>query len=414
MKYLTYISLTFLLLTAAWHAEAKELIVCPDGCTYSSIQEAVKAAESGDTVSIKSGLYKEGTIEITKPLLIRGIGEPVLDGEGKHEILTITANNVTVRGLLLRNTGSSFMEDRSAISLEKSQHCVIEDNRLEDTFFGIYLLNSRNCTIRNNKIYGKAKEEATSGNAIHLWYSDSMHIEGNEAMNHRDGIYLEFVKSSYIENNISRGNLRYGLHFMFSDFNQYVGNTFEQNGAGVAVMFSKGIRMEQNRFVQNWGTASYGLLLKEIYDSEIKGNSFTKNTVGIFSESVTRCNITRNDFSRNGWAIRMSGSSMDNTISRNNFFSNTFDVSTSARENHNLYSENYWSDYTGYDLDRDQIGDVPYRPVKLFSYLVGEIDTSVLLLRSFFIDMLNYAEKIMPALTPADLLDEKPLMRPVQ
>lgn len=414
MKYLTYLPLTFLLLTATWHAEAKELMVCPEGCTYSSIQEAVRAAESGDTVSIKSGLYKEGAIEITKPLLIRGIGEPVLDGEGEHEILTITANRVTVRGLLLRNTGSSFMEDRAAISLEKSQHCVVENNRLEDTFFGIYLLNSRNCIIRNNKIYGKAKEEATSGNAIHLWYSDSMHIEGNVAMNHRDGIYLEFVKSSYIKNNISKGNLRYGLHFMFSDFNQYVGNRFEQNGAGVAVMFSKEIRMEQNHFVQNWGTASYGLLLKEIYDSEIKQNTFTKNTVGIFSEGVTRCTIKGNTFSRNGWAIRMSGSSQDNLFTRNNFMSNTFDVSTNARTNYNTYTENYWSEYAGYDLDRDQIGDVPYRPVKLFSYVIAEVDASVLLLRSFFIDVLNYAEKIMPSLTPADLLDDKPLMRPVK
>ena len=395
-------------------ARGEELRVCPSGCEFSSIQEAINSAREGDTITVKEGIYKENTLIVDKRLLLRGEDNAVLDGDGKREVMEVKANGVKVQGFTFQNTGMSYLEERAGISLNNSKHTVVEDNIFKNTFFGVYLEKSHNCIIRNNKIYGEAKMEASSGNAIHLWYSDSATITGNEAYNHRDGIYLEFVNNSRIENNISRGNLRYGLHFMFSDYNHYIKNTFEKNGAGVAVMFSRHIKMVQNKFLHNWGTASYGLLLKEIFDSEIKQNTFTKNTVGIYAEGITRCLVYENSFSRNGWALKMSGSSQDNTFKRNNFLSNTFDVSTNARTNYNTYTENYWSEYAGYDLDRDQIGDVPYRPVKLFSYVVSEVDASVLLLRSFFIDVLNYAEKIVPSLTPADLLDDKPLMRPVK
>ena len=412
--YLKHNILCFFLLGSALLARGNELKVCRNGCGYSTIQEAINAAGAGDTISVQPGLYQEKTIQVNKTLFLRGEGKAILDGEGQHEIMEVTAPGVTIQGFTFQNTGMSYLEDRAAVNVNKSKHVIVEHNIFKNTFFGIYLEKSNNCLIRNNKIYGEAKMEASSGNAIHLWYSDSATITGNEAKNHRDGIYLEFVNNSRIEDNISRGNLRYGLHFMFSDYNHYINNTFENNGAGVAVMFSKHIKMVRNRFLHNWGTASYGLLLKEIFDSEIKQNNFTKNTVGIYAEGVTRCNINGNSFSRNGWAVRMSGSSQDNVFTRNNFLSNTFDISTNARTNYNTYTGNYWSEYAGYGLDRDQIGDVPYRPVKLFSYVMSEVDASVLLLRSFFIDILNYAEKIMPSLTPADLLDDKPLMRPVK
>ncbi|MGK7389080.1 MAG: nitrous oxide reductase family maturation protein NosD [Candidatus Cyclobacteriaceae bacterium M2_1C_046] len=404
------IALGLLLIFVSYVGFGKEILVCNSNCQNSSIQAAIDSASPGDTISILPGLYKQGTIKIDKKLVVRGIDNPVLDGENKYELIQVEADEVVVSGLTLQNTGMSYMEERSGIVLQKSKHSIVENNILKNTFFGIYAENSFGCSIVNNIIIGEAVMESSSGNAIHLWYSDSMKIVGNQALNHRDGIYLEFAKNGHIENNISKGNLRYGLHFMFSDNNQYIENVFEANGAGVAVMFSKNITMIKNKFRLNWGTASYGLLLKEIYDSTIENNEFYQNTIGIYAESVTRCNLRNNDFKRNGWAIKMAGSSMDNVITRNNFLSNTFDISTSAKRNTNTYIENYWSSYSGYDLDRNGYGDVPYRPVKLFSYIVGEVDASVLLLRSFFIEILDYAEKVIPSMTPADLIDEKPLM----
>jgi len=97
---------------------------------------------------------------------------------------------------------------------------------------------------------------------------------------------------------------------MFSNNDIYKNNTFENNGAGVAVMFSKKIKMYDNHFQYNWGSASYGLLLKEINDAEIIGNTFEENTIGINVEGTNRINYKNNTFKRNGWAVKVKGPAM--------------------------------------------------------------------------------------------------------
>ncbi len=378
---------------------------------YGTLKEAISQASSGDTIFVSQGTYREGSIVIDKPLFIIGIGQAVLDGENEYGILRVESDSVLIRGLTLKDVGISYVEDLSAIRIVNSSHCTIESNRLVNAFFGIYLERSKDCIIRDNHILGYSEHEMNSGNAIHLWYSSRNLIEGNHAEGHRDGIYLEFVDNSTVKNNMVKDNLRYGLHFMFSDDDHYLNNTFVANGAGVAVMFSKNIRMEDNEFLDNWGSSAYGLLLKDITDSEIRNNYFSKNTTGIYGEGAIRIHITGNDFVRNGWAINMMGSCNDNTVHRNNFLNNTFEVTTNSKRNHNSYDGNYWSENTGsYDLDRDGISDVPYRPVKLFSFMMSNMESSTILMRSLLVDLINHAEKVAPVITPHNLMDHKPLM----
>jgi nitrous oxidase accessory protein len=199
---------------------------------------------------------------------------------------------------------------------------------------------------------------------------------------------------------------------MFSNDNAYTGNTFRNNGAGVAVMFSKRITMRENVFADNWGRAAYGLLLKEIYDAEITGNRFQQNTIGILVEGSARVQYERNEFRNNGWAVQMSGGCLDNTFTKNNFVSNAMDLVVHGKINNNTFDENYWSEYTGYDLDRDGLGEVPHRPVKLYSYILSRSPESIVLLRSFFVDLLNFAEQVSPVFTPQNVLDHTPLMQP--
>lgn len=409
MKKLIYL---LLILSIAVPSMAQQLKVCAD-CQFKSIQTAIEAAKKGDQIVVNEGYYAEGNIKINKPLTLTGKNFPVVDGKNETEIFTITADSVTLEGFQIQNVGTSYTVDRAGINIVKSQHVLIRNNKLVNTFFGVYLQKSSFCTVENNEIVGEAVQEMSSGNAIHLWYCKNSLIKNNVVKNHRDGIYLEFVDKSTIIDNVSEGNIRYGLHFMFSNEDNYIRNTFRDNGAGVAVMFSREIVMNNNHFDHNWGTTSYGLLLKEIYDGEIKNNRFTQNTNAIYGESATRLKIHHNTFERNGWALRLLGSSMDNTITANNFYNNTFDVTTNSSRNYNDYTGNYWNDYTGYDLDKDGIGDVPYRPVKLFSYVVSRTESSIILLRSLFIDLINFAEKVTPVFTPTTLLDEKPLMKPV-
>lgn len=392
---------------------AKTLDICPD-CTISTIKDGIAIAEKGDILSVKKGVYFEFGIVVDKALSIIGESGAVIDGDDQGEILTIVANDVTIRGLTFQNVGTSYIEDRSAIRVRKSKEFVISENILLNTFFGIYLEHSSDGSITDNKIIGEAEEEMSSGNAIHAWYCKRVFISGNHVSHHRDGIYFEFVDDSIIENNVSTANLRYGLHFMFSNNDNYSGNLFQNNGAGVAVMFSKKINMWDNRFEYNWGKSSYGLLLKEIYDAEIYDNIFLENTIGIYVEGSTRINYKSNDFKQNGWAIKISGGCLDNVVSNNNFISNTFDLSLKTAQNNNRFESNYWSQYTGYDLDKNGIGDVPYRPVKLFNFIVDQTPEAMILMRSLFVDLINFSEKVSPVFTPRNVLDEQPLMQQIK
>jgi len=384
--------------------------VC-SSCEYKTIKEAIAQAQDFDTILVRKGTYKEFNIKIDKPLTLIGIDLPIIDGENKGEIITIYSDNVTVDGFHLINVGTSYTEDYAAIRVVKSKNFVIQNLKLEKLFFGIYLERARDGKVLNNTILGDAVNEYNSGNGIQLWYCKNIEIDQNIVTHVRDGIYLEFSDFCKITNNISQENIRYGLHFMFSNDDLYQNNLFQNNGAGVAVMFSKRIKMYGNTFKDNWGTASYGILLKEINDSEIIGNTFETNTIGINIEGTNRILYKNNHFIGNGWAIKFRGACYANNFTENNFLYNSFDLSYNSKLNDNLFDNNYWSSYTGYDLDKNGIGDVPYRPVKLFSYIVNRTPETIILLRSLFIDIIDFSEKVSPVFTPDNLLDNYPQMK---
>ncbi|HET7896900.1 MAG TPA: NosD domain-containing protein, partial [Flavisolibacter sp.] len=200
-------------------------------------------------------------------------------------------------------------------------------------------------------------------------------------------------------------------HFMFSNNDGYIGNTFRENGAGVAVMYSHHVLMQHNHFQHNWGDNAYGLLLKEISDGEILQNNFDNNTVGIQMESTNRIDVAKNDFGSNGYAIRMAASCNENILQFNAFTGNTFDVATNGNVMLNQLQHNYWDKYEGYDMNKDGIGDVPYHPISMYSMVIEQNPNAAMLLRSFMVTLLDKAEKAIPSLTPENMFDEKPIMK---
>ncbi|MGB0376004.1 MAG: NosD domain-containing protein [Flavobacteriaceae bacterium] len=199
---------------------------------------------------------------------------------------------------------------------------------------------------------------------------------------------------------------------MFSNENRYTRNEFRNNGAGTAVMFSNHIEMTQNIFAENQGSHAYGLLLKEVSDLNIQHNKFQDNTIGIHAEGLNRILYEHNDFNHNGWAVRIRGACLGNVFRYNNFRYNSFDVSYTGLIHNNRFESNYWSQYSGYDLDRDQYGDIPYRPVKLFSVISNRTPETLILLKSAFVSLLNYSEQVAPIFTPVDLMDQRPVLKP--
>ena len=390
---------------------AQTTIVDPDG-SVKTIRLAIDRASAGDTIRVRKGVYKEGNLIIEKPLVLIGDDYPVIDGENKFEMLTIHAKDITIQGFRFIDTGTASMNDIAAIKVLDSRRVTIADNVFHNTFFGIHFSNSSHSTIRNNQFEATALKEYEIGNGIHLWKCHTITIDSNNIRGHRDGIYFEFVTNSFITNNHSEKNLRYGLHFMFSHNDEYRNNFFINNGAGVAVMYTKNVKMFDNTFEQNWGAAAYGLLLKDISDSEVINNHFIKNTIAIHLEGVSRTNFKNNNFSENGYAVRLQASSDDNIFEHNNFSANTFDFATNGTMVLNTINSNYWDRYTGYDLDKDGTGDVPYRPVNMYAMIVERMPAAVLLWRSFLVLLMDRAESVIPVVTPENLKDNTPSMKP--
>lgn len=407
MKYITYLILFF-----SFYVKANQITICKS-CKVTTLKKAFEIAKEGDTLYIKKGIYKEYDLKVLKGLTVIGEKGVVIDGDNKGEVLTISAKNVTVKNIKIVNVETSYIKDNAALKIINSESFKVDNLTLKNIFFGILIERSKKGIISNNTILGEGKDESSSGNGIHIWHSSEIEVKNNTVSGMRDGIYFEFVKDSNIYNNLSYENIRYGLHFMFSNNDVYYKNEFRNNGAGVAVMFSKFITMYKNKFLKNWGSASYGLLLKEIYDAEVYENIFEENTIGINGEGSTRINYKNNIFLRNGWAVKITGACYQNHFKENDFLHNSLDLSYNARPNDNKFENNYWSEYAGYDLNKDGIGDVPYRPVNLFSFVVNQTPEALVLLRSLFVDIINFSEKVTPIFTPANLVDEKPLMKPV-
>ncbi len=383
------------------------------GTAVASIKAALSQAGRGDSIIVSAGRYTEQNIEITKPVVLIGEGMPVLDGEGKYEIITVKSSYVIVEGFEFRNGGRSSYIDIAALKLVGVHDIIIKGNRFVNTFFGIYCQNVQRGVIYNNTLMSNAKDEINSANGIHCWKSDSLQILYNTVSGHRDGIYFEFVTGTTITGNYSFNNVRYGLHFMFSSHNGYYNNTFRDNGAGVAVMYSNHVTMYRNRFSENWGSAAYGILMKDITDSDVRHNRFERNTAAIFMEGSNRIHMHENEFVNNGWAIKMQASCTDNIIEANNFTGNTFDIATNGSLVLNTFRGNYWDRYEGYDLNRDGTGDIPHRPVSLYSIIVERNPTTLMLFRSFMVDLMDRAERIMPGMTPEALRDDSPKMKKI-
>src|SRR5665647_2199607 len=145
----------------------------------SSVQQAINLAQNGDTVLVEPGIYKEKNIVVNKSIVLIGNKYPVLDGEHTYEIISVRANNITIKGFKLIHSGISSLIDIAGIKIYSREGVTIVDNLLEDTFFGIYLQKSVNCLIENNKLTAYATTDQQSGNGIHCWQSDSLRIIGN-------------------------------------------------------------------------------------------------------------------------------------------------------------------------------------------------------------------------------------------
>jgi len=393
-----------------------------DATTVESVQEALDRASPGDTVRVYPGVY-QGNVRIkTNNVVVEGIGRPTIQGEKIGNAVTLEADNVTLKGFLIRGGGRDLLKDDAGIKFVKAKKCLVTENRLEDNLYGMYLFQSEKCVITHNVIRGRTYDtEENRGNGIHTWDSPFNRIEHNDIADVRDGFYISFSHFCTIDyNKIHR--TRYGLHYMYSDDNSFSYNTLMDNAAGAAVMYAKRFKWSGNVFAHNRGFRAYGILWQDVRHSDCFDNLVIDNTIGLYFDQAGTSRVYKNLVISNDVASVILENSENNIIFDNNFINNLSLLrlrgGTQTGRNNLFYKDgkgNYWSDYRGYDLDGDGVGDQPYKLEGIFDALEADIPELRLFLFSPLTAALELAERAFPIIEVTITAEDKfPLMKPVK
>lgn len=394
-------------------AAARDVRVLPGGAPA-----ALAAAVDGDTVTLAPGVHR-GPLEIRARLVLRGEPGAVLDGGGQGSVLRVGAPGAVVEDLAVRASGRRVLTEDAGIQVIAAPGAVVRRIVASDVLYGVYVERSEGITIAGCRLRGRVRplQEDGEGNGIHLWYTNTPHLERNDVASFTDAIYLSFVDGAVITGNRLARNGRYGLHTMYCQASRLETNRFEENAAGCAIMFSNRLRVHANDFWRNRGPRTYGLLLRDCSDGEFDDNRLVDNTVAVFMDNSNRNRIHGNLVESNGWGLLMFSSCAGNQVWNNSFVSNDYPVALDMRRTDNRFDDgtrgNWWSENAPYDLDGDGISDAPYSPVSAFSFVSKQYPDLSILAHSPAVAALAVAERVLPSLRPSEAVDRFPLVTPV-
>ncbi len=377
-----------------------------------NLARAIAAAAPGDVLELQAGIHR-GPVVIDRPLVLSGLPGAVVDGGGQGTVITVSAPQVIVRGLTVRNSGSSLEHEDSGVFVDRrGDGALIEDNRLEGNLIGIYLKGPDNAVVRRNRVIGRSDLRVNErGNGIHLWNTPGSRIEDNDVRFGRDGVFVTTSRNNVFRNNRFT-DLRFAVHYMYTDTSEVVGNLSRGNHVGYAIMFSTGLKVRNNRSI---GDRDRGFLLNYTNRSLFEGNDVRGAEKCVFIYNANNNRFLGNRFADCDIGIHFTAGSEGNVIAGNAFIGNrtqvkyvgTRDVEWSANGR-----GNYWSDNTAFDLDGDGIADRVYRPNDLVDQVVWRYPLAKLLLNSPAVQVLRWAQSEFPSIRPGGVTDSAPLMAP--
>lgn len=431
-------SIQFSLVPARWRARASSagavlLVVASaavafHGSAYAapealSITDRIAAALPGDTIVVPAGTYREQLV-VDRPVTLVGEGWPTIDASEAGDVVLVTAPDVTLRGFVIQGSSRDVIDEPAAIRV-RGDRSTIEGNRIRECLYGIMIEDSNGHRIVGNEVSSIPEfPPERRGHALSLWHTDDNLVADNVVDGSKDGVFIGFSTRNRVERNRIR-NARYGIHYMYADHNTFVDNTFRENVAGAAIMFSRDITFRGNEFALNRSVASgYGLLFKDVDDVEMTENRVIGNRLGVQLEGAPHtpgATVTlRNNFvAWNDTALELA-STTQVTFFENTFLGNVEQVAISGGgvPSKNVWARegrgNYWDEYRGYDANGDGVGDIAYSYEGTFDQLTQRSPW----LRAYTYtparSALELAAEWFPAFRPEPrVVDPSPLMRPV-
>ena len=376
------------------------------------LQPLIDNAEGGATLLLEPGRYA-GPVLIDKPLTLDGQGKVTIDSGGKGSVIVVDTDGAVVRNLHLTNSGESHNDIDSGVQV-RGRFNVISDNIIDNCLFGIDLQQSENNIVRRNRISSKPFELGTRGDAIRLWYSFENKVTDNIISDSRDTVVWYSANNTIARN--TAYDSRYSLHFMYSRYNLVEDNRYYNNTVGVFLMYSDGVVLRNNYIAHASGSTGVGIGFKETSDVTVEGNKILYCASGLYIDISPFQPDTINTFSNNliaynGIGIRFLNDWTGNEFRSNRFIDNLTQVVVSSGKtaNRNIWQDNYWSDYEGFDEDQDGVGDTPYELYVYADRLWQDVPYAQFFKGSPVLEVMDFLERLAPFTEPTVLVrDERP------
>jgi nitrous oxidase accessory protein len=376
-----------------------------------SLQQSVNAAQAGDVLEIERGLYV-GNFLVDKPLTLRGIGRPTLSGAQQGDTIRVTSPDVTIEGLIVRDSGDSLKDQNAGIYIFPGSHrAVVRACDLTYNLFGLWIEKANDVVVDGNVITGKREYGSSQrGNGIQLYNTRRAQILNNNISFVRDALYVDVSHDAVFRGN-KLHHSRYGTHYMTSYRNLWEDNDTYYNRGGLALMEVRDQTVRNNRA---WGNSDHGIMLRTLQDSVIENNVVAGNARGFFIYDVEYATIRGNLVVDNQVGVHLAAGSTRNVVEGNDFVANREQIRyVGARDEvWGADSGNHWSNYLGWDRNGDGRGDVTYEANDMVDRLTWRYPSIKLLMASPAVQALRLVAQQFPVLRVPSVVDPKPRMQP--
>ena len=385
-------------------AGATPLDVSPGGFAI-----ALSQVRPGDVLRLTPGVYR-GPFKISAPSVqLSGDPRAIIDGGGQGTALTLAADGIKLEGITVRGSGNDLTNNDAVILVLDAHRVTVRRCHVEAKAFGIYLRGGGEHVIAENQIRGDASlKRSQRGNGIHLWHTEGNRVLDNTVTEVRDGLYLSFAHHNLIQGNDVSG-VRYGIHYMYSDDNTLMHNRLEKCLGGATLMFAKRNLIRDNDAI---GNRRFGILLLSIDSSRFINNLVARNDRGFVIGNSNSDRFDDNRIRENGIGAFITAGSEGNVFASNEFDGNL----VQAYVDHagiNRWTENgrgnFWSDYIGFDLNGNGIGETPYRLQNATSALIATRPQARWLMMSPTLALLDWFQQRVVE-TDNTYLDPAPLV----
>lgn len=375
----------------------------------SEIQARIDGASPGALIVVEAGMY-HGNLVVDRRITLEATEHVIIVGDGEGSVVSVTGDGAVIRGLHVTNSGIGPVDGPAGIRVE-ADDVTIEGNLIEDVYMGIAVYGAARVRLLDNIVRGRAEaaiddeghavsdpagqEGATPpgatgahdhtamggssptlagrplrGDGITLWNAEDAVVRGNSIEHARDGIFMSFGSNVLIDQNRVIDS-RYALHNMFGLDLFVAENTFEDNLSGAVLMYGGPVLLLRNEISGSSSPSTgFAVLLKDVAGVDAVENVLVGNRIGFqvdgpAGDFENDTMIHGNTVALNQYGVSLYPSAHA-VFYRNSFVENTVQV---VAQGHGVSGKNtwahegignYWSDYRGYDLGGEGLGDVPH------------------------------------------------------